>query len=122
MTIRQVREVVAGLIHQTPDAVPSQGDPEEFFGSNPALEETVREYLASLPAAPVPPVGDMLLQVKLRLMFAAECLRQMEEASPQELIHGPAIPLLLQHMMIDQWPEHGKAWAIATFGPRLWVR
>jgi hypothetical protein len=57
--------------------------------------------------------------MKLRLLFAAECLRQMEEASPQEMLPGEALPELLHHMMVVQWPDHGLAWAMAEYGPRL---
>ena len=123
MTIRGVREAVAGLIHKLPEA-PLSPDAiaAEFFGGHPALEASIAESLAKGLADPETwPAGlepATVPHVKLRLMFAAECLRQMEAASPQEMIPGAAIPVLLRHAVIDQWPQQGKAWALATFGPK----
>lgn len=123
MTIRQVREVVEGLLEAMPDVSLLPELPERFFDIDQTLEETVREFLARLPDAPVPPDEAMLLlQVKMRLRFAAECIRQTEEAHPEIGMDGTEIPKLLRHWMLDLWPEHGKAWAIATFGPRMRVR
>ena len=126
MTIRQVREAVAGLIRLMPESPLPPGEPKEFFGSNPALEQTIQadlaRGLAGLEDWPAGLSEATLPHIKFRLMFAAECLRQTEEAHPEFGIDGAEIPELLRHWMIDQWPEHGVAWATATFGPRRRLR
>lgn len=123
MTIRQVREAVAGLIHQMPDSPETPPtDHERFFGSDPTLEGTIAavlaESLAHLEDWPSRLTPEVTFHMKLRMMFAAECLRQMEEAQPELVMEGPLIPILLHHAMMEQWPLEGRKWMMATFGPR----
>lgn len=126
LTIRQAREIVAGLIHRMPEAAPSDLNHKAFFGGEPTLEATIStELTASLDDIEGWPGGmspTVLPHVKMRLMFAAECLRQMEEAHPDEVTTGHGLAALLKHLVLDQWPEHGRAWAVAVFGPRWMIR
>jgi hypothetical protein len=122
VTIRQIWETTAALAHRL-EQVPFPASLDgPALGGDPTLEASIARSLQcglkDLETWPLLIEPEAAPHIRLRLLFALECLKQMEAAEPEMVMAGTVLPVLLHHALIDRWPMDGMEWMRREFGPR----